>query len=280
MPTNFIILMMTVTASIVLYNNNYEIVKKAVKSFLNNKLNTLLYLVDNSPNDSLKSLVNLNERAIIYIPSHSNPGFGAAHNIAIKEAFKINSKYHVILNPDIYFDNGELEKMVNFMDENSNIGQLMPKILYPNGSIQYLCKTNPTPFLLFARRFLPKFFQQIFKEKMDKYEYKDRDYNQIIYNVPYFSGCFMFFRISTLKHIGLFDEKIFMYIEDADITRRMLFYAKTVYYPNAQVYHHYEKGSYKNFKLMLYNIHGAIIYFNKWGWLINKEKKVKKCSIN
>jgi GT2 family glycosyltransferase len=98
------------------------------------------------------------------------------------------------------------------------------------------------------------------------YEYRDFDYNQEIYNIPYFSGCFMFFRMNIFKEIGYFDERIFMYIEDADITRRVLSKYKTVYYPDAEVYHHFEKGSHKKIKLMFYSIHGAIIYFNKWGW--------------
>ena len=57
-----------------------------------------------------------------------------------------------------------------------------------------------------------------------------------------------------------------MYMEDADITYRTLQVANTIYYPNVTIYHHFAKGSYKNLKLMIYNIHGAIVYFNKWGW--------------
>ena len=57
-----------------------------------------------------------------------------------------------------------------------------------------------------------------------------------------------------------------MYIEDADLTRRILQVAETAYYPKAEVYHHYAKGSYKSWRLTWYNIKGAFIYFNKWGW--------------
>jgi GT2 family glycosyltransferase len=91
-------------------------------------------------------------------------------------------------------------------------------------------------------------------------------------NIPYLSGCFMLLRTSVLKEIGFFDERIFMYIEDADLTRRIHQRYKTVFYPDATIYHNYAKGSYKNFKLMLYNMHGAIIYFTKWGWFFDKER--------
>jgi GT2 family glycosyltransferase len=62
-----------------------------------------------------------------------------------------------------------------------------------------------------------------------------------------------------------------MYIEDADLTRRFLQISKTAYYPEAVVYHHFAKGSHKNWKLTWYSIHGAYIYFNKWGWLLNNK---------
>jgi len=153
------------------------------------------------------------------------------------------------------------------MNHNNTVGLLMPKILYPNNEIQYLCKRNPTPVILFTRRFLNVRFFRKYQQKINfLYEYRDFDYNKELYNVPYLSGCFMFFRMNIFKDIGYFDERIFMYIEDADITRRVLSKYSTVYYPNAEVYHHFEKGSHKKIKLMLYSIHGAIIYFNKWGW--------------
>ncbi|KUJ58274.1 glycosyltransferase [Chryseobacterium aquaticum] len=255
---------MDIIGCIVLYNNKKEIVEEAIKSFLNSDLNLTLYLIDNSPNNYLSCLKN--DERIIYIFNPSNPGFGAAHNIAILKSIEEKSKYHLVLNPDIYFEKGEIEKMFYFLEDNKDFGQLMPKILSPDNSIQYLCKKNPTFFDLFARRFLPKSIQAFYKKRMDSYQYKNYDYDNIIYDVPYFSGCFMLFRTSSLEKIKGFDEKIFMYIEDADITRRMLQEFRTIYFPKAQVYHHYEKGSYKSFRLMIYNIQGAIIYFNKWGW--------------
>jgi len=40
------------------------------------------------------------------------------------------------------------------------------------------------------------------------------------------------------------------------------------------IYHEYEKGSYKNKKLLKYHIESAIKYFNKWGWLFDKEREI------
>jgi GT2 family glycosyltransferase len=257
--------MFDVTASIVLYHNDRSVLQKAILSFLNTNLNVELFLFDNSMTNELFNIVE--DKRIIYHFNNKNIGFGSGHNFAIKY-FEKKSNYHLVLNPDVYFNQNNIEKIFNYMNNNKSVGLLMPKILYPNNEIQYLCKRNPTPFILFIRRFLNfKFFKHYINSINYSYEFRDFNYNKEISNIPYLSGCFMFFRMNIFKDIGYFDERIFMYIEDADITRRVLSKYKTVYYPYAEVYHHFEKGSHKNLKLMFYSIHGAIIYFNKWGWL-------------
>ncbi len=254
---------MQVTATIVTYNNNLEVLKEAITSFLNTSLNVKLFLIDNSPSDTLRSLAT--DHRIQYIFNNKNLGFGRAHNLGIELSHQCESEYHLVLNPDVYFNQGTLEKIYTFLSKNKQYGLLMPRVIYPNGEIQYLCKTPPSISILILRRFMPQAVRRLFKKKMDKFEYRDHDYNQIIENVPYLSGCFMFFRNEVLKQVGGFDERIFMYMEDADITYRTLEYSKTVYYPEATITHHFAKGSYKNLKLMYYNIEGAFVYFKKWG---------------
>lgn len=253
-----------IIASIVLFKNDIKVLKKTIESFLDVNIPVKLVLVDNSPSDTLRREIPIDSR-IEYIFNPSNPGFGAAHNIAIKKYIKL-CEYYLVLNPDIFFPQGTLEKISLYMDNNPNVGQLMPKILYPDGSMQYLCKNNPTVFDLFIRRFLPVKIQFLFKKRMNHYEYRDKNLEEIIFNVPYLSGCFMFFRTSILEQVGLFDERIFMYIEDADMTRRFSQVSSTAYYPETHIYHIFEKGSHKNWRLTFYSIHGAFIYFNKWGW--------------
>ncbi|MFG4004750.1 glycosyltransferase family 2 protein [Flavobacterium aquidurense] len=257
--------MYKITGAIVMYKNDEKMLSEAINSFLNTHLNVILYLVDNSPTDELKKMVT--ESRVYYIHNPSNPGFGASHNVAIKKAFELNSDYHLVLNPDIYFERGTLEKLSQFMDSNIKVGHVMPKVTYPNGEFQYLCKDNPTFFDLFARGFLPSFLKKIFQKRMDKYEYKNFNYNEIIYDIPYLSGCFMFLRTDVLKQVGLFDDKIFMYLEDADLTRRFLKVSRTAYYPAAHVYHHFAKLTHKELKFKWITIQSAFVYFNKWGWL-------------
>ncbi|MBT5491043.1 glycosyltransferase family 2 protein [bacterium] len=260
--------MYNISASIVLYHNKIEQLQKAIKSSLNTDLKVKLYLIDNSSNDDLKQLGNNDDR-IKYIFNNANLGYGSAHNIAMKKSIEDDVPYHIVLNPDIYFDNDVLGKLFNYMESNKDIGNIIPQVRYPDGEIQHLCKLLPTPVDLILRRFIPS---KSWKEKRNqKYELRDSRYDKII-NVPSLSGCFMFLRTSVLKDIGLFDENIFMYLEDTDLNRRIHKKYKTIFYPEVAIVHEYAKESYVNKKLLMYHIKSAIYYFNKWGWFFDKER--------
>ena len=255
-------------ASIVLYHNKREQLTKVINSFLGTQLDVLLYLVDNSADDALKDMESLDSR-IIYIFNNENIGYGAGHNVAIKKSMEEGIDYHVVLNPDLFFESKVIDTIYDYMQNNQEVGNLMPKILYPSGNNQFLAKLLPTPLDWILRRFLPVNF---IKEITNKFELRYTNYDKIM-NVPFLSGCFMFFRVNALKQVGLFDENIFMYMEDVDINRRIHAKYKTLYYPDVSVYHEYERGSHKNFKLLLISIESSIKYFNKWGWFTDKERK-------
>lgn len=258
-----------ITGAIVLYNNDKKVLQEAINSFLNYTDVGKLYLIDNSPTDYLK-IIGENEK-IDYIHNPSNPGFGAAHNIAIKKAEKWGATYHVVLNPDVYFDNNVISELVNYMNDNVGIGNIMPKVLYPDKSIQYLCKLLPTPYDWIGRRFNP--FKKMVEKRNELFELRFTNYDKIM-EVPYLSGCFMFLRLSAIKKIGMFDEGIFMYGEETDLCRRLIDEGyKTVFYPKVTIYHHFEKGSHKSWRLTKIGIQSAIYYFNKWGWFFDKRRR-------
>jgi GT2 family glycosyltransferase len=260
--------MIQISCTIVLYNNPFEEVKRAVDSFLRSTKKVMLYLVDNSPEDKLRFLFN--SPRIKYLFCGRNLGFGPAHNIAIQKIIG-RSKYHLILNPDVEFDPEAIERLYNFMEQRSDIGLVMPKVLYENGEIQYLCKKLPTPTDLILRRFMPGIVKSLFKSWMEKYELKDKDYNSIM-DIPNLSGCFMFVRTAVLEEIGYFDEQFFLYMEDTDLCRRINERYRTVYYPTVSIIHGYRKASYKSLTLMRQHLKSSIKYFNKWGWFTDKER--------
>ncbi len=266
--------MIQINGSIVLYHNEEKQLLKAINSFLKTNMNVKLYLIDNSSNDNLRKLSNIDKR-IEYIFNNANLGYGKAHNIAIRKSIEENVPYHLVLNPDVYFNNGVLEELYKFMDRNPDVGLAMPKIVYPNGEVQYLCKLLPTPLDSFGRRFLewgP--FKGYVEKRNETYELRFADYNKIM-NVPYLSGCFMFLRVSILREVGIFDERFFMYPEDADLTRRIYDKKyKTIYYPYVSVVHEHQKASYKNLKMLWLHMWNMAKYFNKWGWFFDDKRKV------
>ena len=255
-----------ITGSIVLYNNKFDEVKKVIESFLNCSLIKKLYVIDNSETDILRE--RLSAINAEYIFTGKNLGYGAGHNIAIKKAIGV-SKYHLILNPDIHFTPQTLTGLFRFMEHNTDVGLVMPKVLYRNGDLQYVCKKLPTPADLFARRFIPGVVKPFLKNFLDSYEFKNKNYDTMMH-VPHITGCFMFIRTKLFPIAGLFDEQFFLYLEDTDLCRRINEYALTVYYPHEQITHGFVRGSNKNLRLFLIHLNSSIKYFNKWGWFNDK----------
>jgi GT2 family glycosyltransferase len=256
--------MAEIFASIVTYNNDHDLVKEAVRSFLSAPQDVQLIIVDNSP-EPIFQYLSENPR-IQYRHNPANPGFGTSHNLAIDMSISAQAKYHLVLNPDVYFDSSTIDKIFLFMEDHPEVAQLMPKVLYPDGSIQHLCKRNPTFFDLFVRGFIPQSMHGLFGKRMRTYQYEDHDHNQVLYDIPYLSGCFMFLRVEVLKKVGYFDDRIFMYLEDADLTRRILQKSRTVYFPGAVIYHHFARFTHKKLRFKLMTVKSAFTYFNKWGW--------------
>lgn len=267
--------MFDISCSIVLFHNPVEEVRKAVESVLNCRKKIKLYLVDNSSNDSLR--FQFISPKIEYIFTGRNMGFGAAHNVAIKRA-KGRSKYHLILNPDVEFEPETLDGLSDFMDQYGDVGLVMPKVLYRNGDIQYLCKRLPSPTDLLFRRFLPGPVKSIFKDRLDMYELRDKDYNSAM-EVPNLSGCFMFVRNEVFSKVGGFDERYFLYLEDTDLCRRINRHYRTVYYPVETIIHGYRKASYKSFRLLRHHLKSSVLYFNKWGWFSDRNRALINHSV-
>lgn len=258
-----------IVASIVAFHTATDDLYRLITCVLRSNID-ILYIIDNSSNDSLRELKNISER-IVYIYS-DNLGYGSGHNIAIKKSVEKGADYHVVLNPDVHWEGDVIKLLVEFMDEHRNCGLVMPKVLYPNGDIQYLCKMLPTPIDLFGRRFIP---WKKYQERHDAcFEMHWTRYDKLM-EVPSLSGCFMFMRVDVLREVGGFDERFFMYAEDLDLCRRIGEVSKTMYLPDVSIVHEYEKGSYKNKKLLKYHICSVVKYFNKWGWFFDGKRKTK-----
>ena len=252
-----------ITASIVLYHDSADLVRLAIESFLRSELASSLYLVDNSATDELRCLAE--DERVKYRFNGANLGFGAGHNVAIRQVLKMGLPYHLVLNPDTYFDAGVIEFLAAYMDSDPKVGMVMPRVVYPDGAFQYPCKDDPTPFDLLIRRFAPAFLKPVLKERLDRFELRHLDYDRIL-EVPILSGCFLFARTSMLAELDGFDERFFLYLEDYDLCRRAAKNWQLVYHPSVEITHYYHGHSYLRLRPLLIHITSAIKYFNKWGW--------------
>lgn len=261
------------TASVVFYNNPEDEVVKILSSLQNSSADKV-YVIDHSDTPVIRPIACRFSKVVYN--AFDNKGFGTGHNHAIKYAIADNSDYHAIINPDVYWEGDAIKELSDFMDSNLDCGLVMPKILFPNGEIQYLCKLLPTPMDLFGRRFIP--LKNYTERHNANYEMRWSGYDKIM-EIPCLSGCFMFVRTAIIKKIGGFDERYFLYAEDMDFCRRIGEVSKTIFNPEIQVYHTFHRASYRSVKYLRLHMISIFKYFNKWGWFFDKRRtsKNKEC---
>lgn len=236
--------------SIVLYRPNWEQeVNPLVEELKRVKCLRQIYLHDNT---------------------NDNIGYGRAHNMEIRKSAQEKVDFHLVMNSDIRVKAEDIDAMHDFMLAHPEVGQLMPKVLNPDGTQQYLAKRLPTPLDVFGRRFLPKAWME---KRNARYELRDLDLTRPI-NAPYLSGCFMMLRTKAVVEAGLFDERYFMYPEDIDLTRTIHRHYLTLYHPAWTIVHAHTRGSYKDKHMLRIHIQNMCLYFNKWGWLFDRERRL------
>jgi hypothetical protein len=165
---------MRINISVVLYNTPIKDLNNLLESLDIVESEFTLYIIDNSSTDVLKKSFKFKDN-VVYIHNPENPGFGSSHNLALNISIKDNVKHHFIINPDVYFKSDVITRMVNYMEENPDVGMLMPKILNLDGTIQFLPKLLPSPYSVLMRKM--KFPRSIYKNFIDKYELRMVDEN-------------------------------------------------------------------------------------------------------
>ena len=255
-----------ITVSIVTYKTDTEELKHCLGS-LNSCLVRKIYVVDNSRQQATADFCSTVEK-VEYIGS-DNVGYGAGHNIAIRKAKKLGTKYHLVLNSDVYFGEEVLPALVDYMNANEDVGQVQPNIVYPDGTLQYGCRLLPTPINLISRRFLFHSWNEVINKSFLLYDF----YRKTPMNLPYHQGSFMLFRTDCFRKVGLFDERFFMYPEDIDMTRRMHKHYRTMFWPEVTIVHAHRAASYTSLRMLWVHSYNMIKYFNKWGWVFDKERR-------
>lgn len=248
--------------SIILLNYKQKgLLKQCIKGIVtaNPKLEYEIIVVDNDSSDGSLSMVNkmfeqthldasqiklapfdnLKIPPIITIAAARNGGFAYGNNLGIKQA---NGKYIVVMNPDVAVVPAALEKMFMYLESNLSVGMIGPKLINPDGSVQYSCRRWPslmTPF--YRRSFLGKLPWA--KNPLNNYLMQDFDHNSDSEVDWLFAACVMI-RKSCLDKVGLFDERFFMYFEDLDLCRRFWESGyKIKYYSQVEMVHYHGRLS-------------------------------------
>jgi GT2 family glycosyltransferase len=269
-----------ITASIVTYNDHFLDIEAILRSIIASPISKL-WIIDHSDEvttlrEELQQYMFRDEEFCAHLKRgfqieylhEVNTGYGRGNNRAMKLAIAEGSTYHLVVNPDVWFSSNVIPTIWKFMEEHDDVGQIMPKVLFLDGSIQPLVKMLPTPLDMFCRMFVPERF---FRNRNKRYELAHSKYTHIM-NAPCLSGCFMFLRTEVLLDVGFFDERYFMYAVDFDLTRRIHRKYKTLFLPQVSVYHKFSRGSHRSLRLFFAHTISMIKYFNKFGWFIDKER--------
>ena len=275
----------SLSISVVCFNSSEEELQALLGSTLNaiehlkdtvNLEPLPIYLVDNSEVDnlSLQAFAGLQAQAeglnvqLHLLHGHGNIGYGAAHNLVIK---KIQSDYHLLLNPDLKLDANCLQAGISYLDANESVVMASPFAEYENADKQYLCKRYPSVFTFIVRGFFPKFLKKFSAARLEKFEMHELPEDHPTTNIPIISGCYMLCRTKALQEIGGFDEKYFLYFEDFDLSLRIAALGKIAYVPAMRIKHAGGNASAKGWNhIKMFSLSG-IRFFNSHGWRLFRQ---------
>jgi len=245
---------------------------ESLAAFLPPELKREVIVVENDSGDDLSDL-NAKYPGLKLILSARNLGMGGGNNLGLNIA---SGDYILILNPDTVIKSSAVAVLLDYLKNHPEVGLVGPKLLYPDGSLQYSCSKFPSFFMPILRR---TFLGDYFSARRDSFMMADFNHQEIK-EVDWLMGsCLMFKRQLKLSDGSVFsprfDERYFMYFEDIDICRTIRANGfKIVYNPQAVVIHDHQRESAKHpwyialFRDKITWIHIAswLKFFKKWGF--------------
>jgi GT2 family glycosyltransferase len=224
-------------------------------------------VVDNGSTDGSAAAA----RAVVpeaLVIEQGNVGFGEGNNRAWRET---DSGFFVLVNPDIVIDALDLDRLETYLRERPDVVAVVGDVRFPDGTRQFVNKGFPTPLVMLLRRFPIGFLARRpgVRAALSAYELRDRDFDAE-FDLPAGTGCFQIIRRSAVVEPWLFDPRFFMYMEDTDLSRRLVRRGRTRYLPWIRVTHAWERGSHRNLRLTRIHIASMLKYFWKWGFRVPK----------
>lgn len=249
--------------TIVSYNNKRDIEKCLSSLFLyeaDSGLSMQVFIVNNSTTEDCGDLAQ--KFSVTVIDLEKNKGFGGGHNAVLS---RMDSRFHVVLNPDVLFKEPILGRLVKYLDDNPEIGALAPLIVDADGNVQDVYRTELTVCNLLCR-YAPRFLRKFSwcERQNSKHSMKNVAKN-VPFECEFIQGSFLVIPSSLFKRLEGFDERFFMYAEDADLCKRIrLLGRKVECFPEGKVVHKWEKASHRSLKLCRIHVESLIKYFCKY----------------
>ena len=219
-------------------------------------------IVDNSEIDlGLQPLRELYPKAQ-FVSNSSNVGFAKANNQAAKIA---QGEVLIFLNPDTILSEQAIYSMYKYYCSHTETGVLGPKVVNPEGSLQYSCRRYPTLWTGLFNRY--SILSRLFPENRftSQYLMRDFDHNEIR-QVDWLSGCCLMISKNTFENSHGFDENYFLFNEDVDLCRTIKQAGKEViYFPEATIIHQVSTSNSKTTARVIIQRHlGMMHYFKKY----------------
>lgn len=215
-------------------------------------------VVDQESLDGSADMVEREFPAVRLIRQKPNIGFAAGNNLAYRHA---RGRYFLLLNSDTVVRPGWLTELVRYAEEHPRAGLIGPKLLNPDGSLQYSCRRFPT---LAAGLFRHTPLEWLLPRNPFTGDYLMRDWD---HNEPrcvdWLSGACLMARREMIEEIGGLDERYFMYFEDVDWALRARKAGWEVHYvPSPVVLHEIGRSSDRRPRRMIVMHHeSAYRYF-------------------
>ncbi len=224
---------------IVLNYNSYDDCLKCAASLVGQTgVETELVFVDNRSADGERLKAFCQDHGYTFIAAEENRGYNAGNNIGLRYAAEQGYKYALIANPDMEFPQPDyLARLMAKMEEDEDIVVCGSDVVTPEGIHQ-------SPMYRDGDwRSSMGWFTGLFKKKKpDTYDFID-NYKESHY-CSKVSGCCLMVRMDFLQNINFFDENVFLYCEEAILSRQVEALGKKMYYlADVQAVHvHIEKA--------------------------------------
>jgi len=190
-------------------------------------------VVDNSSTDGTVDAIKTKFAGVTVIANNTNRGFAAANNQGIIVA---QGQYLLLLNPDTLVHPGSLDTLIEFMENNQDVGICGPKILNTDGTTYHSVKRIVTFRGVLYGKTILRFFG-VFRGHYRKLKPYDFNYRKQA-EVKCLSGAALMVRRSVIDQVGWMDERFFMYYEDVDLCLRIKKLGqRIVFVPEAVITH-------------------------------------------